>query len=192
MIEIIEAGAVLAPLLSAIGVVVLYHYIGRDYLGADENAHWNNIRRTVLLSVDEYVKEYTGFTTTNSAKPSEYFGSLDASSHEVAQVFEAAGYVQGVLAGLKGRNVSGEMEYEAGSMVFRESKSDLVPDVLAMYQTHVYWFENSDGGVDLYAHYEYSSANPLVAWKHYQAVGLDAERGITKTRAALLGEGVAI
>jgi len=59
MIEIIEAGAVLAPLLSAIGVVVLYHYIGRDHLGADENEYWNNFRRGLLLSLNGLVKRET-------------------------------------------------------------------------------------------------------------------------------------
>lgn len=177
MISSIEPAAVLASAISAVGVTILYHYIGRDYLGADENEYWNRFRRALLGGFDQYVRDNSAFALTNRAKATEYFATVDMASYEVAVLFEEAGYVQGVLAGLKTRERDGETEYEAGSMVYRESRSDLLPDALAVYQTHVFWFENDDGTCDLYAHHEYSSANPVVAWPHYRAVGQDAERG---------------
>ena len=180
MISSIELGAVLAPGISAVGVLILYHYLGREYLGADENVYWNRFRRAVLGGLDELVRSRTSFALTNMARSGEYVGTVRMTSQQVAVAFEDAGYVQGVLAGLKYRTGSFGKAFEDGSMVFRESKSDLLPDALAMYQTHVFWFDNGDGTVDLYAHYEYSSTNPLVAWLHYQAVGQDFEVGIWK------------
>lgn len=185
MLSSIELGAVLAPAMSIIGVTVLYHYLGREYLGADENRVWNQLRRVLLGGLDSYVRDRTPFALTNKAFPRELVGSLDMSSQEVAELFESAGYVQGVLSGLKTRDLDGTRQYENGSMVFRESKSDLIPDALALYQNHVFWFEKGDGTCDLYAHYEYSSTNPLVAWPHYLAVGQDAEKG-KKLAAAVL------
>ena len=183
MLTGIELGAVLAPLLSAFGVVVLYHYLGRDYLGADENKLWNNFRRGLLLSLNDLVQRETPFKLTNNAKESETVGTVDRSSQEVASLFESGGFLQGVLSGLKGRVRDGEDEWEDGSMVYREAKSDLIPDALALYQLHVFWFENDDGTTDVYAHYEYSSLNPLVAWKHYRAVGQDAEEGVRRVKS---------
>ena len=186
----IELGAVLAPAISAVGVLILYHYIGREYLGADENIYWNQFRRVFLGGLDGIVKQKTPFTLTNRARTGEFVGVVSMTSQGVAVALEDAGYVQGVLAGLKYRGDRGDQIFEDGSMVFRESKSDLIPDVLAVYQTHVFWFDNGDGTVDLYAHYEYSSTNPLVAWLHYQAVGQNFERGVQKVGADLLSVGI--
>jgi len=185
MINNIQIGAVLAPLISAVVVTILYHYLGREYLGAGENGAWNNIRRTVLGGLDKYVRDNSTFALTNSAHPGEFVATVNQTSQEFAQVLESEGYLQGVLSGLKTREISGTTDYEAGSMVFREAKSDLIPDALALYQVHVFWFENEDGTLDVYAHHEYSSLNPLVAWKHYRAVGQDPARGVERVRELL-------
>lgn len=177
----IEFGAILAPLVSAVVVTILYHYLGREYLGADENAIWNRGRRTILGSFDKYVRDNSTFALTNHTKPDEFVGTFELDSPTLAHKLEKAGYLQGVLSGLKLR--SGDVE--AGSMVYRESKSDLIPDALAFYQVHVFWFENDDGTVDVYAHYEYSSLNPVVAWKHYRAVGQDASEGVDRVLRVL-------
>ena len=190
MIGPIEIGAVIAPIISALGVTLLYHYLGRDYLGADENKIWNEGRRKFLGGFDQYVRDNSTFALTNTARPGEYVGTVDVSSGEVAQALEDSGYVQGVLAGLKTRTYEDEEQFESGSMVFRESKSDLLPDALAFHQNHVFWFDNGKGGIDVYAHYEYSSANPVVAWPHYRAVGQDFEQGKANTRKVLKGAGL--
>jgi hypothetical protein len=180
--ESIVLGEVLAPIVSAVVVVVLYHYIGREYLGADENRYWNALRRTVLKSGDNYVRENTDFGLTNSVSQAEFVGTYEMTSSELAHTLESEGYVQCVLSGLK---YDDEDRLESGSMALREAKSDLLPDALALRQNHVFWFENEDGSVDVYAHYEYSSLNPLVSWKHYRAVGQDATRGVANARKVL-------
>lgn len=177
MIPSIQPEAVLASAISSVAVVVLYHYLGRDYLGAEENKYWNALRRTVLAGADPYVRKNSPFALTNRAKTVEFVARVEMDSQEVAETFERAGFVQGVVSGLKDRGPEGEPEYEAGSMVFREARSDLVPDALALYQIHVFWFENEDGTCDVYAHHEYSSLNPLVSIQHYKAVGQDPVAG---------------
>lgn len=195
ILETLTAGQVLAPIVSALVVVVLYHYLGREYLGAEENEYWNAFRRTLLTAGDSTVRQKTNFALTNGARSQEYLGTVELSSSELAYKFEEAGYVQCVLSGLKYRpaNIdpnSDEAQFEAGSMAFRESKSDILPDALALHQTHVFWFENEDGTIDVYAHHEYSSLNPLVAWKHYRAVGQDADKGIAIAQGHLDSVGV--
>ena len=177
MISSITPEAVLASAISTVCVIVLYHYLGREYLGAEENKYWNALRRTLLAGFDPYVRKNSAFALTNRAKSEEFVATVDMDSEEVAETFEAAGFVQGVISGLKDRGLEGEPDYEAGSMVFRESRSDLVPDCLALYQTHVFWFENEDGTCDVYAHHEYSSLNPLVSIQHYKAIGQDPVAG---------------
>lgn len=171
-IDTIPVGQVAAPVISFIFAVLLYHYIGRDYLGADEAAYWTAGRQVVLSQLDTVVRERTPFMLTNGASDDEYIETVDMSSDEVARTLQEKGYVQSVLSGLKYRPPSSNptedpVSFEAGSMVFRESKSDAVPDVFAVRQRHVFWFENEDGTTDVYAHDEYSSLNPLFAWKHY-------------------------
>lgn len=181
--ETIVLGQVLAPIVSALVVFILYHYIGREYLGAEENAIWNNVRRTLLSAGDSTVRKKTDFALTNSARDEELLGRVKLTSTEFAHVMQDAGYMQCILSGLKYRpqninpNTSDQVEFEAGSMAYRESKSDLLPDALALRQVHVFWFDNGDGSVDVYAHEEYSSLNPIVAWRHYRGVTQDAELG---------------
>lgn len=189
--EAIVLGQVLAPIVSALVVIVLYHYIGREYLGAAENKYWNTFRVTLLSAGDSTVRTKTNFALTNPAKGAEFVGSVKKESKEFAQLMEDAGYVQCILSGLKYRppnvnpNTSSQVTFEAGSMAFRESKSDVLPDALALRQVHVFWFDNGDGSVNVYAHEEYSSLNPLVAWRHYQAVTQDAELGKEEVRKVL-------
>jgi len=194
MVYSINLGAVLAPAISLVAVLILYHYVGSEYLGADENEHWNRLRRAVLGGFDGLVREHTDFALTNRARPGERVGSLPLTSQQLAVALEEAGYLQGILSGLKtrprGAEQGDEVQYESGSMVYRESKSDLIPDIFAVHQVHVFWFENGDGTVDVYAHHEYSAANPVYAWPHYRAVGQDYERGIDAVTADLRSVGV--
>lgn len=179
----IVVAQILAPIVSGISVIALYHYLGSEYLGADENPFWNTLRVILLSTGDSTVRAKLGVALTNSAKEDEKVGEISLSSQEFATLLESNGYAQGVLSGLKYRpadvnpNKSNYVSYEAGSMVFRESKSDVVPDALAVRQVHVFWFENGNGNIDVYAHEEYSSLNPLFAWQHYRGITQNSEKG---------------
>jgi len=194
ILETLTLGHVLAPVISLLTVVVLYHYLGRDYLGAEENEYWNKLRIGVLSTGDSTVRQKTNFALTNAATDDEFVQTVDKNSQEVAQLFEDAGYLQCVVSGLKYRppnvdpNTSSQVEFEAGSMVYRESGSSLISDALAKRQVHVYWFDNGDGSVDLYAHEEYSSLNPLFAWQHYRAKTQNPSLGVRRALAVLRDE----
>ena len=196
--ETIVLGQVLAPIIAGLVVIVLYHYLGKEYLGGDENNFWNNFRITLLSAGDSTVRKETDFALTNAAQDSEKLGRVKLESDEFALKLEELNYVQCILSGLKYRpeninpNKSSEVEFEAGSMAYRESKSDILPDALALRQVHVFWFDNGDGSLDVYAHEEYSSLNPAVAWKHYRAVTQDAELGKEIVRGDLNKVGVEI
>jgi len=177
------------PIASAIAAVVLYHYLGREYLGADENKYWNAARRRLLAGGDSYVRKKTNFALTNTASQEELVGTLDMSSDEFAHALQKAGYLQGVLSGLKERSNG---DYESGSMVYRESKMDLLPDALALRQVHVFWFENDDGTIEVYAHEEYSSLNPLVSVQHYRAITQNPEKGKARVRSDLERVGISV
>ena len=113
--ESITVGSVLAVVISSLTVIILYHYIRREYLGADENAYWNAFRVQVLSTGDSTVRQKTDFILTNSAKDSELIGEVNLSSQEVAQALKDAGYVQCVLSRLKYRLSSdGEGWYPVG------------------------------------------------------------------------------
>jgi len=189
LLESITALHILAPLVSGLAVVVLYHYIGREYLGADENKYWNALRVSLLSSGDGYVRRKTNFALTNTASQEELVGTLDMTSDEFAHALQKAGYLQGVLSGLKDRSNG---DYESGSMVYRESKMDLLPDALALRQVHVFWFENDDGTIEVYAHEEYSSLNPLVSVQHYRAITQNAEKGKARVRSDLERVGISV
>jgi hypothetical protein len=44
----------------------------------------------------------------------------------------------------------------------------------------------------VYAHEEYSSLNPIVAWRHYRGVTQDAELGKKRVRDVLQNAGVEV
>lgn len=189
--ESIALGQLLAPVASGLAVVVLYHYLGAEYLGAEENKYWNELRRKLLTSSSSQIREETSFAVTTPAHDYEHVATLnkDVTSQDVAKALESRGYVQGVLSALKYRPPTNEpmaddTYYEIGSMVHRESKSDLLSDSLALRQVHTFWFE-TDEGIEVYAHEEYSSLNPLVAWMHYRAITQNAQKGIDRVTADL-------
>jgi len=187
-LETITIGQVAAPLISTVAAILLYHYLGREYLGAEENKYWNSARRTIITTANPIVEKKTPFTLTNSPSKEEFVGSYSVNSLRLAEALFSVGYVQGVLSGLKidsdEAQTASRPKYESGSMVFRESRSDLIPDALALRQVHVFWFER-DGSVDVYAHEEYSSLNPLVSWKHYRAISQNADKGVKRVRPVL-------
>lgn len=181
----VVAGAI--ALLVAIG---LYHYLGSEYLGAEETEFWNNIRRTVLVPTHNLVVDNTEYWGTVKGADKEMFvRSSPMTSDELSLRLEEHGYAQTVLAGLFYRPPDANprretVRYEDGSMVYRESKSDLLPDVFAFRQVHVYWFDEGEY-VDVYAHEEYNSLNPLVAWLHYIGRDENVEKGKTFVRKQL-------
>lgn len=177
-----------APYVAAIAValfVVVVYGLGHGSVLGPSHTYWNDIRATALPALDEKANEL-GFFTTNRAHDSEYVATVEADLEEIELWMYDNGYDRNVVSGLKYRtDENGDREYEATSWADRESQHPLIPDELAFWQTHVYVFENEDGSHDLYAHYEYSSHNPIVAYKHLRGVDQDHERGVEVVKELL-------
>ncbi|QCC55527.1 hypothetical protein DV706_14240 [Natronorubrum bangense] len=129
-----------------------------------------------------------GLFTVNRAVSAEYACTVKAPLEEIETFLHEAGYDRNVLAGLKYRGDRADEDYEVTSWAKRVSGSPLIPDALAFWQTHVWVFDNQDGTFDLYAHYEYSSMNPTIAYQHLRAIGMDRERGVKEIKQDLIGD----
>ena len=175
------------PAVASISVLIFFYvlYVHTDgvYLGP-EYTIWNDFRSAVLPPLDKKLKPY-GIRTTNRARSSEFVGRIDADLKTIEQWLWDNGYHRSPIAGLKLRTGPNGTEYEATSWAKRTSDRAFIPDVLAEWQTHVFVFENEDGSHDMYAHYEYSSMNPVVAYKHYRAIDMDREGGVKRVLAEL-------
>lgn len=111
----------------------------------------------------------------------EYAGTVRRSLDETEALLWARGFRRNPLSRLKTR----DGDPEVGSWVFRA-----VP--LAERQLHLILFpvESADGGpgagaVDVYAHAEPSSVNPLVAAAHFDATGQNVAEGVEQARDRL-------
>lgn len=75
------------------------------------------------------------------------------------------------VAKLKWRNFTGIRQYEFASWAHREQ------GFLGKYQTHLIAFDNEDGTIDLYAHYEYNPYSRPI--RHYRdGHQWDADEGV--------------
>lgn len=104
----------------------------------------------------------------------EYAGRLDASLDTVERRLWEDGFVRNPLSRLKRR----DGEPEAGSWVRRDSP-------LARRQLHLMLFPGDGGGVDVYAHEEPSSVNPLLGYVHLTGATQNVAEGVRRARRVL-------
>lgn len=103
----------------------------------------------------------------------EYAGRFDGSLAELEYRLSTLGYCRNPLSRLKTR--SGVPE--DGSWVDRAGP-------LADRQVHLILFETASG-VDVYAHEEVSSVNPLLGPEHFDSVSMSVGRGVEQARDQL-------
>lgn len=101
----------------------------------------------------------------------EYAGTLNLSLDEVEDYLWEGGFKRNLLSRLKTRNG----EIEVGSWVYRESP-------LSKRQLHLMLFPGPNGCVDVYAHDEFSSVNPLVSRDHFPGTDQQAREGVKQVR----------
>lgn len=159
---------------SFVGVafVVLQTYLRTD-LGPEDD-WWETVRREGVPAVHDVLEE-VGMYATYPIEEDEYAGTLPVHPEEAEHLLSDEGFRRNPVAALK---VRGDGEKEVGSWVYRESP-------LARRQLHVMLFERSTGQetlTDVYAHEEYSSLHPAVAYEHYREVDYDPERGKERVR----------
>lgn len=99
--------------------------------------------------------------------PREYAGHVSGDVEDAEQMLWDAGLRRNPVAALK---TLADGRGEKGSWVYRDSP-------FSRKQVHVMLFEANGGGVDMYAHEEYSSINPFVMRRHYLGVGYSPAEG---------------
>ena len=133
---------------------------------------YNATRRRLLPGLHGVLDAVIGGYALSDTPPEEYVATLCCSESEAEALLNSLGLDRNIAASLKVR-IDGNVS--DGSWVYRES-------LLASHQLHV-TIHRSDGGVDAYAHWEYSSIRH--PYRHYLAREYSAEKGVEMMRSAL-------
>ncbi|WP_418284207.1 hypothetical protein [Halorubrum sp. DTA46] len=133
---------------------------------------YNAFRMRVLPAFHSALDALVGGYALSDTPSEEYVGTLHCAEPEVEELLASVGFSRNLVASLKIR-VDGNIS--DGSWVSRDS-------LLADHQLHAI-LHDGDGGVDVYAHWEYSSIRH--PYRHYLARDYDAETGVRLTRSIL-------
>jgi hypothetical protein len=166
-----------------VGLVVLYGVLGRSALGPDAD-YWEPLRTRLIPILDRALRSVGGYAEMESYGR-EYAGTIHADPEQVEIMLYEQGYHRNPLSSLKTLAADKSHDASVGSWAYRESQHAVVPNCLALRQTHVTLYRQSgpDGQhTALYAHNEYSSINPFVAWLHYRGKGADVAAGVEQVR----------
>jgi len=125
-------------------------------------------------SASRRIGSIVGKAAPREIQDDEYAGTIDTSQDEVGALLKQRGFIRNLLSRLKTR----DCDPEVGSWVYREEPR-------AEYQLHVMLFPGEADTVDVYAHHEYSSVNPDVAYKHFSGLERDDEAGAEMAREKL-------
>lgn len=132
-----------------------------------EGQWWETVRRLVAGTAGAFDSRAGPRPITEA----EYAGSLHCSLEETEELLYRCGFVRNPTARLKTRNGTPEV----GSWAYRESP-------LAPRQLHLMLFDGANGEIDIYAHEELSSVNPLCGAAHFTGVGQSVGAGVRRAR----------
>ncbi|WP_135664455.1 hypothetical protein [Halorhabdus rudnickae] len=135
---------------------------------------FGGLAETIRQKVSRWAGSVASRAAPRSIDDDEFAGTIHQPPDEVEDLLEDEGFIRNLLSRLKTRNG----EPEIGSWVYRE-------DPRVEYQLHVMIFSGDDDSVDVYAHHEYSSVNPDVAYQHFTGDKLDPEGGVVRVREKL-------
>lgn len=135
-----------------------------------EGRWWEPLRRAVSRLLGALLDERAGPRPITSG---EFAGTLHASRRDAERLLFRWGFVRSPFARLKTRDGTPEI----GSWAYRDSP-------LARRQLHVMLFDGEDG-IDVYAHEEPSSVNPLVGADHFDGRGQQVAAGVELARERL-------
>jgi len=162
--------ALLARVGAAVGFVVSYAPPFRWTMGP-RSRWWEPLRRNASRLTGVLVDDRAGPREIASG---EYAGTLPLSPSAAERLLWNVGFRRNPLARLKTR----DGRPERSSWVYRESP-------LADRQLHLMLFPGPDGTVDIYAHEEPSSVNPLVGTDHFDGARQSVACGVERARERL-------
>ncbi|WP_254544319.1 hypothetical protein [Halomarina pelagica] len=168
-----NAARVLAPIVSALAVCA-YRLVGPARL--DPDARWpERLHRRWFPALTSPVRRWLPGTAAREVSEDEYALTLPLPPGEVERGLHERGFVRHPLSRVKTR----EGVESVGSWVRLDR-------LLARRMLHVMLFAGEDGETThVYAHEEYSSLNPLVAYAHYAGEGQSAAAGVERVRELL-------
>lgn len=161
---------VIATFSAAIGFLIQYAPPFRWTLGP-RSRWWEGLRQLLSRHLGAVFDERLG---PRPITAHEYAGSMELSLAETERLLGNRGFRRNPFARLKTRHG----EPEVGSWVYRSSP-------LARRQLHLMLFPGNESGVDVYAHTELSSVNPLVAADHVTGSAQQIATGVEQARERL-------
>lgn len=196
MFELSEPLTIIAPLASLVVVYILF-YEGMLYNIGNKGTFWTTIR-SYLPYVDDQAREH-GFYTSYEITSDEYVCTLDMDREEAVELFvDVMGFIKAPLAAHKtdweGRDevaslghygYDGHTIEEWGKM----KRFIMFAFVIKKQHPHVTLFE-SEHGIVVTAHSEWSPYNVFKSFDHLVGKGLDVNEGITVTKEFLDEAGV--
>lgn len=168
-----RAGSRLIALATGLGALLGFlqaHALPVRWNRGPESRWWESLRRSVSIVLGRVFDARAGPRPITAG---EYAGTLPLSLAETERLLWRAGFVRNPFSRLKRR----DGEPELGSWVARDSP-------LARRQVHVMLFP-APGGVDVYAHEEYSSVHPLVGSSHFDGATQNVAIGVERARERL-------
>lgn len=157
-----------APVVAG-AFLLLTFYRARTSARGPAADFWERLRSTVIPTLDALGRRLDVGYAAYTMGEREYAGTLRAGPEQAEQVLFEAGFRRNPLAAFKTLPDGRE---EVGSWSYRDG-------LLATHQIHVVLFppEGNGTGTEVYAHYEYSSINPLTALRHYRGEGYSPGKG---------------
>lgn len=118
----------------------------------------------------------------------EYIGNVRTTQSRIYEILDESGYISSSTHTMyRPTNIdpkrSSMTEYSDGAMVYRSR-------MCARRQIHAYWFDNEDGTLDIYAHEEPSSVNPLTIVSHYKGEDRNVSLGKEFVKNDLTNSGI--
>ena len=160
---------VLARFGAAVGFCQTYALPVRWNRGP-ESRWWERLRRRASTLLGAVIDRRAG---PRPIADGEYAGRFDGSLAEAERLLYDEGFVRNPLSRLKTRGG----QAERGSWAYRESP-------LARRQLHVMLFPDG-AGVDVYAHEEPSSVNPVASGAHLNGTTQHVANGVERARDRL-------
>jgi len=174
-----------APYIAAALAVAVTVAVGTRYRLGPAHDWVEVVRRLCLPVLDPLVKRYVGGAgTAYELGAREHAARVDASPEEIETWLWDRGLRRNVMSAFK---TTGDGRSQVGAWVYR---GEAVPE---RKQLDGMLFAAPDGGTDLYAHVEYSSAlrwlrdDPTVLKRHYAAEDYDPDAGGEVIREWLAG-----
>lgn len=201
-----EHTAVSAAIVAWVFSWILYGFLGKQYLGADDD-YWETIRARLLPIIDTIGKRYGLYAETTTPRH-EYAGFVTMPEDVFEKRLREAKYLRQPLASLH-RNERGWKEdgswgrphgvlFPVALLLSKLPAVGGIPGrflraadtIFARRQTHIVFYteqREDETRIHVYCHDEANPLNPFTAFLHYTAVGFRAAPELAQKHLSAVG-----